>query len=279
MAEQGGSPRTFVADDTPRSRAPVRIVVVVVLVLAGVSVLSFPSEGSASPSPDPVVRAWIPTPDGSDGYAIDARPDAITVSANPGNRGGNLRAILWPEHGPVVADATECVTWSRASSPTVQEGVALRVAPQPDGTVTAVTVTKNVFVGLNWSFNVHVWDGTGVGREIGYFVLESAFREPAGGRPARPLPWRMCVRTRGDLLEVLVWPLADPAPRWGDPRYGGTLRLPASVAPRGVSGWFVGHVGPGMSVEYTDLHGALPREADAVRAVIWSGVGGVTLTG
>jgi hypothetical protein len=250
----------------------------VVLVLACISVLSFPAPGSASPSADPVLLAWIPTPDGSDGYAIDARGDEITVRADPGNRGGNLRAILWPEHGPVVADATECVTWRRASSHTVQEGVALRIAPRPDGAYSALTVTKNVYVGLEWSFNVHVWDGVGLGRQIGAFVLESAFRE--GDQPwVRPLPWRMCARTRGDRLEVLVWPLAGPTPRWGDPRYGGTLELPDTVAPRGLAGWFVGHVGPGMSVDYTDLHGTLPQESDAARTALGSGVGGVALTG
>jgi hypothetical protein len=267
------------ADVGARSRAPIRIVVVVVLLLAGISVLSFPAAGSSGSSTDPVLAAWIPTPDASDGYTIDGRADSIRVSAVPGNRGSNLRAVIWPDHGPVVADATECVTWSRASSDSLQEGVALRIAPRPDGSYSAVTVTKNVYAGIEWSFNVHVWSGTGLGRQIGEFVLERDFRAGGDGPPVRPLPWRMCARTRGDRLEVLVWPLAGPAPRWGDPAYGGTLRLPASVAPRGATGWFAGHLAPGASVEYTDLHGTLPEESDATRAALRSGVGGVALTG
>jgi hypothetical protein len=278
VAEWGGSPRGLNADVAARHRAPVRIVVAVVLVLAAVSVLSYPTVGSASPSAVPVLRTWIPTPDGADGYRIAAGSDAISVRAGPGNVGGNLRAILWPERAPLVGDATECVTWSRASSDSVQEGVALRIAPRPDGAYSAVTVTKNVYLGLEWSFNVHVWAGSGLGRQIGAFELESAFRERVDAQAVRPLPWRMCARTRGLRLEVLVWPLAGPTPRWGDPRYGGSLELPDTVAPRGLTGWFVGHLGPGMSVDYTDLHGALPQEADTARTALGSGVGGVALT-
>nr|MBS1900243.1 hypothetical protein [Actinomycetota bacterium] len=252
---------------------------VLVLALAVVSVLSFPSIGAAGPSADPVLRAWVPTPDGSDGYSIVGGRDSVTVQANPGNRGGNLRTVIWGEDAPELRDTTECATWDRASSDSAQEGMAVRIASLPDGEPTAVTVTKNVYAGAPWLFNVHVWRGPGLGRQIGEFDLHSVFRDTRAGRVVRPLPWRMCVRTRGDRLDLLVWPLAGPAPRWGDPRYGGTLRLPPSVAPRGASGWFAGHLGPGGSVAYTDLHGVLPSGSDSDRAAVGAGVGAVVVTG
>lgn len=267
------------AGGASRSRGPLWLVAAVVLLLAAVSVLSFPSVGAAGPSPDPVLRAWIPTPDGSDGYSIVGGRDSLTVAANPGNRSGNLRAVIWPEDAPELRDTTECATWSRASRDGVQEGMAVRIGTIPTGEPTAVTVTKNIYAGAQWLFNVHVWRGTGLGRQIGEFDLRTVFEDLGPGRAVRPLPWRMCVRTRGDRLDLLVWPLAGPAPRWGDPRHGGTLRLPGIVAARGASGWFAGHLGPEMSVTYTDLHGALPEGADSGRAAAGAGVGGVVVTG
>jgi hypothetical protein len=256
----------------------VRIVAAIVLLLAVASVLSFPSIGPARSTTDPVLRAWVPTPDGSDGYAIDRARGALTVRADPGNVGGNLRAVIWPEDAPVVADATECVTWTSAVELHCAGGVALRVASLPRGSLTAITVAKNIYYGASWWFNVHLWRGQGLGRQVGQFDLRRAVADPAPGRAVRPLPWRLCARTRGARLEMLVWPLADPAPRWGDPRHGGTMALPAGTAPRGVAGWYVGHLGPDMSVTYTELHGALPQEADTGRVAIGPG-GGVALTG
>lgn len=279
VAESAGSRRALGPGAVSRGRGPMRLIVAVVLLLAGVSVLSFPSVGAAGPSGDPVLRAWIPTPDGSDGYSIVGGRDALTVSANPGNRSGNLRAVIWPEDAPELRDATECATWARASRDGIQEGMAVRIATLPSGEPTAVTVTKNVYAGAQWRFNVHVWRGTGLGRQIAEFDLRSVFEDLGPGRAVRPLPWRMCVRTRGDRLDLLVWPLDAAAPRWGDPRHGGTLRLPASVAPRGATGWYAGHLGPDTSVTYTDLHGTLPEGAESGRAAIGSGVGGVVATG
>lgn len=273
------SRRALGPGDVPRSRGPLGIVAVVVLLLAVVSVLSFPAVGGAGPSADPVLRAWIPTPDGSDGYSIVGGRDALTVSANPGNRSGNLRAVVWPEDAPALRDSTGCATWERASGDSIQEGMAVRIGTTPAGEPTAVTVTKNVYAGAQWLFNVHLWRGAGLGRQIGEFDLRSVFEDLGPGRAVRPLPWRMCVRTRGDRLDLLVWPLAGPTPRWGDPRHGGTLRLPASVAPRGASGWYAGHLGPDTSVTYTDLHGVLPEGADSGRAAVGAGVGGVVATG
>lgn len=279
MAESAGARRALGPGGAPRGRGPLAIGAVLVLALAVVSVLSFPSIGAAGPSSDPVLRAWVPTPDGSDGYSIVGGRDSMTVSANPGNRGANLRAVIWGEDAPQLRDTTECATWDRASSDSVQEGMAVRIATLADGSPTAVTVTKNVYAGAPWWFNVHVWRGPGLGRQIGEFDLGRVFRDSGPGRVVRPLPWRMCVRTLGDRLDVLVWPLAGLAPRWGDPRYGGTLRLPSSVAPRGASGWYAGHVGPGGRVAFTDLHGALPADSDPGRAAVGSGVGAVVVTG
>ncbi len=186
---------------------------VLVLALAVVSVLSFPSIGAAGPSADPVLRAWVPTPDGSDGYSIVGGRDSVTVQANPGNRGGNLRAVIWGEDAPELRDTTECATWNRASSDSAQEGLAVRIASLPDGEPTAVTVTKNVYAGAPWLFNVHVWRGPGLGRQIGEFDLHSVFRDTGAGRVVRPLPWRMCVRTAMRSLRV-TWVIVTCSAHW-----------------------------------------------------------------
>jgi hypothetical protein len=280
MAEWGGHRRRALDPGGPtRSGAPTRIVLLVVLVLAVVSVLSFPSVGAAGPAPT-TLRAAVLTPDGNDGYSIDGSPDALTVTANPGNTGGNLRTLVWPESAPPARDETVCATWQQASSHLVQEGVALRIAPRRDGTFAAVTVTKNIYAGAEWWFNVHVWHGPGLGDQIAQFDLHRVFQTAArAGEVVRQLPWRICARTRGDRLQMVVWPLDGPAPRWGAPGYGGSTELPATAPRTGVAGWYAGHVRPGMSVEYTGLHGAEPAEAEAGLAATGGRVGAVALTG
>jgi hypothetical protein len=68
------------------------------------------------------------------------------------------------------------------------------------------------------------------------------------------LPWRLCARTRAGRIEFKVWRLAEAEPDWGDPAHGGSVAIPADAPADGASGWFIGHMRPGMSATFTDLH-------------------------
>jgi hypothetical protein len=195
------------------------------------------------------------TPDGTDGYVLRDGPDRVTASAPPANLGGNLRLLFWPGDARLGTDETSCATWSDATSDVVQQGAALRIATDTTGSVRAITVTKNVYVHSFWIFNVHVWDGTSsLGREIASFDLGSVFRYSDDLFVARPLPWRLCARTRAGRVEFKVWRLDEDEPEWGDPAHGGSVVLPADAPASGAAGWFIGHLRPGMSATFTDLH-------------------------
>jgi len=251
--------------------------VLVVVVLAAVSVVSYPSVGGAGPT-EAALRASVLTPDGNDGSSIVGATDAVTMTANPGNTGGNLRTLVWPEHAPTARDETVCATWQEASSHVVQEGLALRIAPGAAGQLAAITVTKNVYGGAEWWFNVHVWHGAGLGDQIAGVDLSRVFA-PGDHKVVRALPWRVCARTRGDELELLAWPLTEPTPRWGDPTHGGRVHLPPSAPRTGVAGWYVGHLHAGMHATYGDLQGAVPADGAADRQAAAGRVGAVALTG
>ena len=91
-------------------------------------------------------------------YTFASTAGDIDVVALGTNTGGNLRAVMWPSDGPEDSDAESCATWSAASGDIVQMGAVLRARAMPDGSVRAVTVTQNIWLGGTWIFNVHVWD-------------------------------------------------------------------------------------------------------------------------
>ena len=251
--------RAIGATEVEGRRAPIRLIVLALVVLALVSVLSFPSVGAAQPAPPAGLRAAVLTPDGTDGYVLSDGPDRVTAAAPPTNVGANLRLLFWPSDARLETDATSCATWSAATSDVVQQGAALRISTAPGGAVQAITVTKNVFVHSYWIFNVHVWGpGAAFGREIASFDLGSVFRFSDDLYVARPLPWRLCARTRAGALEFKVWRRNEVEPGWGDPTHGGSVALPADAPARGAPGWFIGHVRPGMSATFTDLHEHAP---------------------
>jgi hypothetical protein len=234
--------------------APIRLIVLAILGLAVASVLSFPSVGAAQPAPPAGLGVAVLTPDGTDGYVLSDGPDRVVAASAPANTGENLRLLFWPGDGRIATDETSCATWSTASSDVVQQGAALRIVPSAAGPAAALTVTKNVYVHNFWIFNVHVWNANGLGREIGSFDLGAVFRYSDELYVARPLPWRMCARTRAGRLEFKVWLLTEDEPAWGDPTHGGSVVIPADAPASGVPGWFIGHLRPGMSATFTDLH-------------------------
>ena len=235
---------------------PLRLVLLALALLATASVLSFPSVGGAQAAPAPTgLRAAVLTPDGTDGYVLASDPDRVAISAAPGNTSGNLRLVFWPDDAPVRVDETSCATWSAATSNLAQQGAALRIQPTAGGGMRALTVTKNVVVYTFWIFNVHVWTpGATMGREIASFDLGPVFRSGERVGVPRPLPWRMCARTRAGRVEFKVWRLTEDEPAWGDTTHGGSVAIPADAPVAGAAGWYIGHLWPGVSATFTDLH-------------------------
>jgi hypothetical protein len=256
VAEWGarGRRRAIGAAEVGHRRAPIRLIVLCVLALAIASVLSFPTEGGAQPEPPAGLHAVVLSPDGTDGYLLRGGADRVTALAPSANASGNLRLLFWPGNARPEVDGTSCATWSAATSDVVQQGAALRIGTAPDGRVRALTVTKNVYVHSYWIFNVHVWGAAGGMREIASYDLSSVFRFSDDLFVARPLPWRLCARTRDGRLEFKVWRLAEVEPEWGDRAHGASVALPADAPASGAVGWFIGHLRPGMSATFTDLH-------------------------
>ena len=93
------------------------------------------------------------------------------------------------------------------------------------------------------------------GREIASFDLGSVFRFSDDLYVARPLPWRLCARTRAG--QPRVQGLADrprSSPSGATPRTAARWRCPPTPRHAGPPGWFIGHLRPGMSATFTDLH-------------------------
>ncbi len=78
-----------------------------------------------------------------------------------------------------------CATWSSQTAGHDQEGAVLRLS-SIHGVTKGITVTKNIWLGATWIFNVHVWDtpAAQVGTQIAAFDLTSTFR--AGSSAVTP---------------------------------------------------------------------------------------------
>lgn len=240
----------------PRVRAPIRLTAAAVFALAAVSVLSFPSPGVAGPPESANLRVAVLTADFTDSLRFDAAPGRIQAITAPTNGHTNLRSVFWWSDAPVETDATSCATWVDESDPLAQPGAALHITDGPNGSVQAITVTKNVYIGGPWIFNVHVWNSeTGRMEPTASIPVRSLLLDDDGYR-LRPLPWRLCARTQGTTLSFKVWPTALPEPAWGDEAVGGSVTLPADAPQSGASGWYVGHLRPGMVATFADLRPA-----------------------
>ncbi len=227
-------------------------IVLVFLALVVVSLLSFPSAGGARSEPVHLLTSVL-TPDVADGYSISERSGVITAAAPTQNVGSNLRVLFWSSDAPVGTEGLSCSTWATATSPQVQQGAALRIGDE-GGRVRAVVVTKNVALDAYWVFNVHVWDSiTNELRPVGSVDLTGAFAVAGDPEVPRPLPWRMCARTEGPAVRLKVWLRSEPEPAWDDPTHAGVVALPADAPTDGVSGWYVGHLHPGMRATFTEL--------------------------
>jgi hypothetical protein len=193
------------------------------------------------------------TPGLAETNSIRVVGSSVVVSAPPANDDGNLRLVFVDPGQPVRADQEVCATWTEASSPYDQQGVALRV--DTDGPTRAVTVTKNVWGGIFDVFNVHTWDASqpnGGLRHLASMSLAPVLK-PEGR--LLPLPWRICARAVGDTLTFKVWPADRPEPRWDDGVHGMSVPLPAGTPEAGRPGWYAGHVMGGQHLTYTELSG------------------------
>ena len=240
--------RSIMRRDIVRNRPPLVLVCAALLVLTAceVRVLTYDaSDHSAS------VTAVL-TPDGTDGYAIAVSDGAMHTAALDGNSGGNLRMVFWPADGPSVEDSATCAEWS-AASPGTQQGAALRITSS-GGVTRAITVTKNIWLGAGWIFDVHTWDSSAPADKgytsIGQVSLED---ELVQNQVLAPYPWHLCARVLGDQLSFKVWLSDEKEPAWGDPLHGGSVRVPADYLQPGYAGWYIGHVPVGGTADYTDL--------------------------
>jgi hypothetical protein len=173
---------------------------------------------------------------------------------------------FWRRADKPAEDAQSCGTWRSNSRSGDQEGAVLRVATVR-GVSRAITVTKNIFFGATYVFNVHLWD-TSVSPVpftlIGQFNLKSVFWP--GGKPV-PFPWRMCAQVFANTVSFVAWPANQPQPGWGDTTHGGSVTLPSGWDYAGATGWYVGHLQAADAVSFAGLGVGGPTLAGVVAAV------------
>lgn len=248
-----------------RSRFLVRVAAVLVVVIPLVAVspasaaswtLSYWGDYNTG-----TLASRVLTPDGTDSYsfskATQNNVSTLSMSANPGNTGGNLRQLIWPQNTPDSLDSQSCATWVNASADSVQEGLAMRIVDTPT-TTRAVTVTKNVIYNVHWVFNVHTWDTAANPAkpftQVAQFDMVNAVTQ--NGK-LRPLPWRVCSRIVGNTLDFKIWfPFQNQTePAWGDPVYSRSATIPelSTWNQPGKTGWYIGHMQPGQSARYNGL--------------------------
>ncbi len=198
-------------------------------------------------------EAGVLSIDLGDRYTYSSSSGALRAAALDANQSSNLRAVVWPSSAVPTADAQSCATWRHESHWSDQEGAALRVRRDGAGAIHGVTVTKNIWDGATWLFNVHEWNSsqTPAFHQLGAVDLSGVFRD-ANGTPV-PLPWRMCARVLGTAVQVKAWPLTHAEPSWGDPRYGGSVELDREARTSGMAGWYLGHLRARDTVDLTDL--------------------------
>ncbi len=203
------------------------------------------------PSP-PLLATGVITPDRDDTLSLFAAGNAATATAAGSNVSVNTRLAFWRRVEHPAMDEQSCGTWAAQSAAMNQEGAVLRVRELANGVRRGILVTKNVWLGANWLFNVHLWS-TGwphVYNHIAQFDLSAVFVRSGA---LVPLPWTLCARVVGDVVSFIAWPATEPRPAWEDATHGGSVRLPAGWLAAGVPGWYIGHLRPGDSATLTNL--------------------------
>lgn len=224
--------------------------------------------------------AQVVTPDGSDQpYIIQEWNDDsanpvprndydVKFTAPSTNTGGNTREFVWPASTPDVMDSQTCAVWPSQSEGFVQQGAALRIANtyNSEGQVAStkgITVTKNIWFAASWVFNVHVWDTSVPAHPytmIGQFdmseVLGKMYHDEDGSLLSnlKPFPWRLCAQAIGDQFTFKVWTNPWRTPDWDDAKHARSVTIPDEWIMPGKTGWYIGHIRPGQTAEYQNLH-------------------------
>jgi hypothetical protein len=216
--------------------------IVFLLCLCGVLLVGQPA-GSATP----LAPRFQVTPDGT-AYNYSYSNGTVTVTA-PSTSGANDRELFWASTAATESNTTACATFSGGQD-LDQPGIAMRIAD--DGNQ-AVTVTENIFSSGGSPRNQFNFDTWNTANDPAFTEFGTA---TVSGLPSSPATWplNMCAQITGDLVQFVVW-TSGTQPAWGDPTWGGQATLP-SDAPlpfSGQTGFFVGHLTPGTSLEYSNL--------------------------
>jgi hypothetical protein len=133
-----------------------------------------------------------------------------------------------------------------------QQGIVLRLVNLPDGKIRAITVTRNIWLGVFDVFNFHVWN-TEADPNSPFTLFGSIQISELPVRPAI-YPLNMCARTVAvtDVVQFVIWTKGQKEPRWGGST-GGEARIPDDAPAVGRGGWFAGHLIPGSSMTFHRL--------------------------
>lgn len=199
---------------------------------------------------DSSLARTVLTPDWYDSYGLSVSAAGTVAFAPTTNTGRNTRVAFRRIADPPARDQQSCATWTSQSDAVNQQGAALRVISLP-GMRRAITITKNIYYGVNWIFNVHLWDTRASPgfTQIAAFDLRSVFG--ANGQ-VRSLPWSLCARVIGDVVSFVAWLGSGARPAWNDVTHGGSVRLPPGWSYVGSAGWYIGHLRPGDTATFTN---------------------------
>ena len=188
--------------------------------------------------------------------AYDARSCSVDVSAPSVNTDSNNRGVFWPTRQHPVRDGETCARWTDEDHATkvaanIQEGAALRVRTNRDGSLDAITVTRNVWLdGLVDLQREHV---------ARHRHLPPGPHDGVGCKPARRLrglpetPLEALRQGRRCQVELRRLAAGGARPAYGDATHGGTITLPPNEVFAGHFGVYVGHLAPGQSVDYDEM--------------------------
>ena len=88
--------------------------------------------------------------------------------------------------------------------------------------------------------------------QLGYFTVGEAVVTTS--KTFRHGPWHVCARAIGSDYRIKVWVGADPEPSWSATHGVWRVKLPASWVYSGLSGAYVGHILPGKTMGFANLH-------------------------
>lgn len=233
-------------------------------VIAVVAFLSACGPSGMWSSYDATFKVSTLTQDPGDGFTLgwNATTATATVTAAATNTAGNSRGLFWPANQTATLDGETCARWSSedggtATTGNIQEGAALRVRVNADGTTDALTVTKNVWASAVYIFNTHTWHADGTQNTqltlIGQKNLANVFDTSGDPAAPNPLPWHLCAETSGTQLRFEAWREDETRPAYGDTTHGDDVNVPAPYVYAGAFGWYAGHLQASQSVTFDQL--------------------------